>query len=287
MRNRILYILFATVLLASCASQKNATDTTTPTGQTTANDGTSFVAGVINGGVQTQNIVGSASVTLKFGDKDITVPGSVHMRRDQVIRIQLFIPLLGTEVGRLEFTPNYVLVVDRMNKQYIKGDYNQLDFLRDNGISFYSLQALFWNQLIAPGKQKVGVTDASLFSADMSGANAYLPITLSQGQMKYQWSASRKDKSLTSAVITYNSASAGTSMLSWLYSDFAVLGKQKFPKTQEFSFQTTAGGKKQKGDIKIKMSELKTSSDWDTETTVSSKYKLVDAEDVFSKLMSF
>lgn len=281
-------MLFALLLLASCASQKTATDTTNTVGQVPVGDAsTTFVAKVINNAVTAQNIVGDASVTLKLGDKDITVPGSVHMRRDKVIRIQLFIPLLGTEVGRLEFTPNYVLVVDRMNKQYIKDDYNQLDFLRDNGISFYSLQSLFWNQLIAPGKQSVNVTDASLFSVDMTGTAAYVPVQLSQKQMKYQWNASRRDNSLTSAVITYNSTSAGTSMLSWLYSDFTMVGKQKFPKTQEFSFQTTAGGKKQKGEIKIKMNDVKTSADWDAETTVSSKYKQVMAEDVFSKLMSF
>lgn len=281
-------MLFALLLLASCASQKTATDTTNTAGQIPAGDAsTTFVAKVINNAVTAQNIVGDASVTLKLGDKDISVPGSVHMRRDKVIRIQLFIPLLGTEVGRLEFTPNYVLVVDRMNKQYIKGDYNQLDFLRDNGISFYSLQSLFWNQLIAPGKQSVNVTDASLFSVDMTGTAAYVPVQLSQKQMKYQWNASRRDNSLTSAVITYNSTSAGTSMLSWLYSDFIMVGKQKFPKTQEFSFQTTAGGKKQKGEIKIKMNDVKTSADWDAETTVSPKYKQVMAEDVFSKLMSF
>lgn len=281
-------MLFALLLLASCASQKTTTDTTNTAGQIPAGDAsTTFVAKVINNAVTAQNIVGDASVTLKLGDKDITVPGSVHMRRDKVIRIQLFIPLLGTEVGRLEFTPNYVLVVDRMNKQYIKGDYNQLDFLRDNGISFYSLQSLFWNQLIAPGKQSVNVTDAPLFSVDMTGTAAYVPVQLSQKQMKYQWNASRRDNSLTSAVITYNSTSAGTSMLSWLYSDFTMVGKQKFPKTQEFCFQTTAGGKKQKGEIKIKMNDVKTSADWDAETTVSSKYKQVMAEDVFSKLMSF
>ena len=71
-----------------------------------------------------------------MGSKDVTVPGSVHMRKDKVIRIQLFVPLLGSEIGRLEFTPDYVLVMDRFNRQYVKGDYNQLDFLRDNGISF-------------------------------------------------------------------------------------------------------------------------------------------------------
>lgn len=63
---------------------------------------------------------------------------------------------MGSEVGRLEFTPDYVLVIDRMHKEYLKGDYNQLDFLRDNGLNFYSLQALFWNQALPPGNTEGG-----------------------------------------------------------------------------------------------------------------------------------
>lgn len=290
MRNNILYILLAMVFLASCASHKTISDTTTlPQKETVdnpANAASNFLKKVINGGVTTENIVGSASVTLKFGDKDITVPGSVHMRRDKVIRIQLFVPILGTEVGRMEFTPDYVLIVDRMNKQYIKGDYNQLDFLRDNGISFYSLQALFWNQLIAPNKQKITAAEASLFSADMDAAGDKVPVTFKQGKINYTWNISRDDNTISSAVITYNNA-GGASTLSWLYSDFKAVGNKKFPRTQDFTFQTVVNQKKQQGEIKIKMSEAKTSSDWDLETVVSSKYKQVSAEAVFSKLMSF
>ncbi len=55
------------------------------------------------------------------------------MRKVEVIRIQLFIPILGTEVGRLEFTPNYVLIIDHLHKEYIKADYTQVDFLKEAG----------------------------------------------------------------------------------------------------------------------------------------------------------
>lgn len=100
--------------------------------------------------VYAPNITGSMSFNIQGGDKDITVPGSVHLRKDEVIRLQLFIPIIGSEVGRLEFTPDYVLLIDRIHKEYIRADYSQLDFLRANGLNFYSLQALFWNQLLLP-----------------------------------------------------------------------------------------------------------------------------------------
>ncbi len=286
MRNKIALLLLSALVLAGCSTQKSASDGDSST-QRDYSSSKEFFHKVVDNAVTSENIVGSASVTLKMGEKTITVPGSLRMRKDQVIRLQLFIPILGTEVGRLEFTPDYVLIVDRMNKQYIKGDYSQIDFLSDNGISFYSLQALFWNELVSPGKRKVTYSDAGDFLVDMESGASYASLSLSRDKMKYQWNASLTDNTLTSAVITYNSSSSGTSMLSWLYSNFTTVEKKKFPKSQEFSFMTSVSGKSQKGEITIDMDEVKTSSNWETETTISSKYKEVSAESVLSKLMSF
>ncbi len=288
MRNKIVYILFVAALVVSCATKKEASgDGSAGLSSASRNASEAFVGSVIDNAVDAENIVGNATIRMKFGDKTVSVPGSLRMRKDNVIRLQLFIPILGTEIGRLEFTPDYVLVLDRINRQYIKGDYNQLDFLRENGISFYSLQSLFWNELISPGEKAAVPADARKYSANLNTANGQVPLVLDKGKMKYQWNADCENKKLTSAVITYNSASSGISMLSWLYSDFMVVGKKEFPATQEFSFHTNITGESQNGEIRISMSGIKTSSDWDAETVVSERYKKVTVEDVFKMLMSF
>ena len=158
----------APLLLGSCASKKAVADgTATPSTSSkhnakteAADDNTvttmAFLQKVNYNQVYANDIVGNISFNLTAGSKDITVPGALRMRKDKVIRLQLFIPILGTEVGRLEFTPDYVLVIDRLHKEYVKADYSQVDFLRQNGITFYSLQSLFWNQLFVPGEKKVG-----------------------------------------------------------------------------------------------------------------------------------
>ena len=135
--------------LASCAGKKavvkdggNLSQSSAVISQQPVTTALSFVQKVSDNQIYAKNIVGSMSFSLQAGDKDVTVPGSLHMRKDEVIRIQLFIPLLGTEVGRLEFTPDYVLVIDRLHKEYIKAGYSEVDFLQQQGITFYSLQAL-------------------------------------------------------------------------------------------------------------------------------------------------
>lgn len=286
MRNKIVCALLCAAIMASCASHKMASGTA-GTKAPEARSAVAFVDKVVKNSVNTENIVGNASISLRLGSKDITVPGSLRMRKDKVIRLQLFVPILGTEIGRLEFTPDRVLVVDRMSREYVMGDYNKIDFLRDNGITFYSLQALFWNQLIVPGKSRVTAEDAGEYIIELAGTDPYVPMTLNKGKMKYKWNVSRGDKTLTSAVITYNSTGAGTSMLSWFYSNFVDVEGKKFPRTQEFNFQTSADGRKQEGNIKIDMREVKTSSKWDAETVVSPKYKRIDAENILSRIINF
>ena len=46
-----------------------------------------FVQKVSDNQVYTKNIVGNMSFTLQAGDKDITVPGKLSMRKDEIIRI--------------------------------------------------------------------------------------------------------------------------------------------------------------------------------------------------------
>ena len=119
--NRI-YIKLMTLglplILVSCGAKKNLVKDTPLVQKTVAKSDKaadevelkklSFVQKVSDNSVYATNIVGDLRFNIKAGGRDITVPGSLHMRKNQVIRIQLFIPLLGSEVGRLEFTPDYI-----------------------------------------------------------------------------------------------------------------------------------------------------------------------------------
>lgn len=297
-------VMAAPLLLASCASKKivadNATTTTTATttqtaggnAQAGAQTGTQAVASlafmqqVADNEVYARNIVGNMSFNLKAGSKDITVPGSLRMRKDEVIRLQLFIPILGTEVGRLEFTPSYVLVVDRMHKEYIKASYDEVDFLKRNGISFYSLQALFWNQLFAPGEKKMGRDALKKFTVQPGPSSSAVTVSQSRGNMHMSWVADSQTGRIDKATVAYKSAQHGESTLLWQYGGFKAVGVKQFPSQQTFSFSTTATNKVPTVQVSIKMNDVKTSADWDATTEISSRYKQIDAADVLQKLLN-
>lgn len=288
---KIRNILFAvalggmTLAMAGCGSKKAATEGTSSTVDK-HNGGNvqalAFVQKVANQKVSTKNIVGKMSLNVKMGSKNITVPGSLHMRYGEVIRIQAFIPLLGSEVGRIEFTPDYVLVIDRMHKEYIKEDYNKVDFLKNNGLNFYSLQALFWNQLFMPGTKSI--SDANLLDFCVTDAGNSKNITLKKGKLNIVWNADNANGRISTAKATYSSLTQGKSSLNWTYSNFKAVAGKMFPAYQKFTFATTAIKNQSNISLTIDMDGVKTDSKWEAKSEISKRYKKIEATDVFGKL---
>lgn len=286
----------AMLLLASCGAKKAAVKDTDKamsnlpkaekTEAATPKSSFAFVERVNDKKVDAQDIVADLDFTASMGGKDVSVPGSLHMRKDQMIRLQLFMPVLHTEVGRLEFTPDYVLVVDRLHKQYVKEDYRKIDFLKVNGLDFNALQALFWNQLYLPGEKGVEEGNISKFKADLSGSATTIPVSVKNGNLSLSWNVSRQTELINDVKATYASAGHGTSVLTMKYAKFKPVGAKMFPAFEELSFQTSATKKVQRITMTLDMDDISTSSKWSTETTLSSKYKKIEATDIFSKLFS-
>ena len=285
-------IVAATLVFASCGTNKTIVKQPTTVKQTTAPTQSSvqkqklqFVQKVSDQSLYQKNLVSDLSFTLNTGSRNISVPGILHMRRDEVIRIQLLIPLIRSEVGRIEFTKDYVLFIDRMHKQYVKARYNDVSFLKDNGINFYSLQALFWNQLFIPGQQRVGESQLSMFSVDLAAVQANnVPVTLLDGKMAYKWLAESASGLINMAEAKYTSANHGVSTLKWNYGNFQNFGAKKFPVYHEVTIQTQAT--KQQRTIKavFELNGLSDNADWESFTTPSSRYQKVGVDEILEKL---
>lgn len=285
-------IVAATLVFASCGTNKaivkqptTVKQTTAPTQSSVQKQKLQFVQKVSDQSLYQKNLVSDLSFTLNTGSRNISVPGILHMRRDEVIRIQLLIPLIRSEVGRIEFTKDYVLFIDRMHKQYVKASYNDVSFLKDNGINFYSLQALFWNQLFIPGQQRVGESQLSMFSVDLAAAQANnVPVTLLDGKMAYKWLAESASGLINMAEAKYTSANHGVSTLKWNYGNFQNFGAKKFPVYHEVTIQTQAT--KQQRTIKavFELNGLSDNADWESFTTPSNRYQKVGVDEILEKL---
>lgn len=244
---RLITILSVVLLLASCASKKVAGDGSDTTGlsKTQKSEQQAFLKRVLDNQVQARNIVASADLRLVAGNKDFSCDGKISMRRDEVIRLQLLLPIIRTEVARIDFTPDYVLLVDRFHKEYIKASYKDVSFLADNGLSFFSLQALFWNQLFLPGEKTVNEQMLHRFTCGLADMATTVPVGFKNGNMEYQWKASKSTAQITGAGANYDSAAHGKSSLVWTYDNFRSFDGRQFPLSQQFAVSTAVTGRQQ------------------------------------------
>jgi len=221
---------------------------------------------------------------IRVGAQDMTLTGNLRMLKDDVIQLQLM--AFGfVEAGRLEFTPDRVLIVDRINKQYIKATYSMLDFLRNTGLDFYSLQALFWNELFKPAEvnEKDKKEGQTLKSYQQAVGDDEVVITYENDKASYKWLADKNNALIKMANINFKDKIHGETQLNWDYSKFSNVDKKLFPKKHSVTF-TSPESKEVKVDLTVNYIEHKT--EWETRTELSSQYTQVALSEILRKFMA-
>lgn len=215
-------------------------------------------------------------LNLSMGEKDIALSGSLKMKRGDVIQLSLTFPIIG-EVGRMEFTPDDVLIVDRINSRYVKVPYEKIDFLRSADLDFKVLESVFWNEIFYPGANVADKIDE--FSVSSAGVHTLLSLTTAP-KLDYSFLTISESALLDRTTVSSKNV-ADKSALTCIYSDFVKFGNGKFPQGIKLTF----AGDKQNYGLDISLSSLSTSSDWSTRTTLSSKYKEMDVESLMKNLV--
>ena len=164
-----LFTLLMVLMLASCHSTKRVvkTDKTKPvtTTTTTTNPSTTTTTSTkTDSSKKTSpdkqdpdlskmkialgtNITSKVKVTITQDGKDVTTSGNLRMRFGDVIQLTLVDPVLGiAEIGRLELSPDKVLIIDRVNRRYVDTNYEEFSALKSRNIDFNTIQEFFWQE---------------------------------------------------------------------------------------------------------------------------------------------
>ena len=279
--SNILKVAFLAIplCLSSCHTNKQAVKDTPQTLTTQeAEDNNAILNMVKNNAQHSQFITSKLKFSVEYGSQQISLTGNLKMKRDDVIQMQLM--AFGfVEAGRLEFTKDYVLIIDRINKQYLQVPYNYVDFLRNSGINFYTLQALFWNELFMPGYQSVDKA-MNEFTTTINGDETI--INLEKGKMNYSWLTNRQSGRIHMTNIAYRDTFNGNTQLNWEYEDFTKLGQKTFPSNMKVTLTTPEKEIK----LGIHLNYLGNDSEWETRTKVSDKYRKVDVEQILKRFMA-
>ena len=147
-----LFLLLLCGMIASCASKKHAvTSTTAQSGETTiavtpSQDNTQPAK------PQKKDeacITSRLRLDLSSGSKSASVGGTLRMKKDDVIQLSL-VTFGILEVARIEMTPDYFMLINKMERQYVKAAYSDVPFLSRGNVDFRFIQAFFWNEQTPP-----------------------------------------------------------------------------------------------------------------------------------------
>jgi hypothetical protein len=278
-------VLAMPLVLGSCASHKKAAEETQSPVTLEQQEKLNFVERMQDNAQTTRFITSKVKFSVEVGPQKLTLTGNLKMKRDDVIRLQLM--AFGfVEAGRIELTKDYILIMDRINKQYLKAPWMQVDFLRNSGLTFTSLQALFWNELFKPNPTLIGKKSSAdttaVYSTMESGDD--MIISLVEGKMDYSWLASKKDAIIKMANVEYKDRlnADNNALLNWDYDKFETYSSKKFPMKHTISLTTA------KKEVKLGMTlnYIGSDSEWETRTEISNKYREVTVDEILRRFMS-
>ncbi len=268
----------AAILLCTACSKKSTTEVVTaPAGTTMAS--TNIVEILSANRNDAEQVTGRISMDLSAGKQKVEVGGSIKMKRDDVIQISL--QVFGfVEAGRLELTPDYFLILNRIGKQYVKAAYKDIPFFKENDIDFYSLQALIWNELFLTGEKDNRNPTGNSYSQFKDSQNHVILTHTSKQQLALKFITDMTTHTLQQTNVTAQNGGS----LQCNYDSWARLGRRDFPDKMELNINVDKTPIK----AKLELSRLRTNEKWtDTRTSIDKKkLKQVSLQQAFNQILS-
>lgn len=124
----------------------------------------------------------SAPVTCLASKVELTVPlrsgpvslgGSLKMRSGERILLSVLMPVFRTEVGRLEITPDTILLVDRLNRRYVQVSREAVQPYLPDGVSFQTLEKLLLKAAEPDGRRELSGRELGIPSLEEASLRLY------------------------------------------------------------------------------------------------------------------
>ena len=152
---RIVFLLLVVVVLAGCKSSKHLA-------------------------TSEKNVQVSSYLTSKLqltipGKKggSMSVGGTMKMKTHERVQISLLMPILRTEVARVEVTPDGVLLVDRMNKRFVRATKDELKGMLPKNAEFSRLEKILLDASLPGGKTELSGKDIGIPSLEKAKVQLY------------------------------------------------------------------------------------------------------------------
>lgn len=215
------------------------------------------------------------NMNLSTGRKTLSSKATLRIVRDQAIQLSIQ-PLFGIEMFRLYIQPDCIIILDRMNKRYVREAFEDIKEQVPNGFNFHTLQSLFTNSLFIPEQPAVSIKDYRKFKYSQSSDNYLLTAHDKKSEVDYSFFVNGNDQiTLTQLYMPARSYS-----FEWGYSEFTLLENLFFP----FQMKVVASSQKKSLDTSISFSSIVLDEEVSLDSSIPSSYAKVELKEVIKML---
>ena len=271
-----LFIFAIAILLSACKSQEQAFRILLD-----KKEKEERIAALLQQTISYETLSGSIRINIKpgSGNKNTSTSGHLKIKKNEAIEISMRDPIIGmTEVARISITPNQILIIDRFNKQYFVESMERIREVSPFEFDYYSIQALFTNQLFIAGKSDIQINDFQSFSLKEDEFQALLKNKDSYG-VNYDFTSDYTNRILKTEI--YKEKSKATMV--WDYLEFGLASNNRlFPMRMQMDFLLPDDV----FSMGVQFNKVNINERFVIETTIPAKYKQISLEQVMQMIKS-
>ncbi len=219
---RILFFILLGVIVTGCRSKQRVVYSTTPV-EEKSNE--VLFGDILAEGFPFHTFSARLNMSLSSGTRSLSSRANIRIVKDNALQLSVQ-PLFGVEMFRVYIDPDSVVVLDRMNKRYVKESIDSLKEYYPMGFDFYTVQAMFTNSLFVSGNKSVVPADYREFMyTRASDRNYYLVTEDPESGVEYSFTVNGDDR----ITFTHLLHPKEKYSLQWSYNNFVVLEAGAFP----------------------------------------------------------
>lgn len=265
-------LLLLIIGVYSCKSTKRITQADSALEDKTSSE---LFKDILFKGLEYKTFSSKLNMTISTGTKTLSSKGSLRIVHNEAIQLSVQ-PLFGIEMFRLYVEPEHIIILDRMNKRYVKESFEDIKGKNPVGFNFYTLQSLFTNNLFIPEKSSVSLKDYKTFRYS-EGENYYiLAARDKKSNIDYTFSVNGNDQ----ITLTELNMPANQYSLQWNYDQFTLMNNLFFP----YEMKIVASTQKRNLNTNISLSSISLNESLSLDTSIPDSYTKVELKDVLKML---
>ncbi len=216
------------------------------------------------------------NLSLSSGKKSLSSKSNLRIIKDSAIQLSVQ-PLFGVEMLRLYMDKDSLVILDRMNKRYIKESITDIKEVYPVGFDFVTLQSLLTNRLFVSGNNKPSYKDFSNFTTNIVSDQYYLLKSIDKKSgIEYSFAIDGNDH----VAITQLKEPKQKYNLEWAYNEFIKNEQNTFPHKMNILLDSP----KRQANVGLEFSGILLNDDFELSISIPNNYSRAYISDIIKIL---